>query len=367
MSKRQTAARSERQLLAHAVVLHERLRHAIRLHPRTQGGIADRQPADPAGGQQVSLEQPGGERQRIRDVVEAEGLIVGRQQRPGVNLHRQQIADGIGVLDPIQPMQGRPSRIRPSGCHAIEAVLQPRSERVVGFGRRPRPRGRRHLAGPQLLDDPLPHRRICGEVVDVDVVEGQVGGAEACVMAGDAVAIEDGAIGGGGGRLDSGRRCGRPRRPGRLGCTRGLRRAHQAGGRDRADDDMLPDPAARVHLSHIAHRTSRPWDPGGSGIAPREHTVRLEPAAASRPRYIPGATQREPPSAGHRPRAENGHGPGSRTPARRSASTRREAVRAATRRSRRRSLPCGPPPAPASPAAGCSWACPSCGAGRGRP
>ena len=90
-----------------------------------------------------------------------------------------------------------PARIRLCGGGAVEGGLQPRRERTVGRGVRPRAARRRHRLRAQLLEDLLPDLRVRADVLDVDAVEGEVSGQQTLVVAGDAVAVQHGPPGGG--------------------------------------------------------------------------------------------------------------------------------------------------------------------------
>ena len=74
--------------------------------------VADRHAGDARRRRRVRLEQRRRDRQRPGDVVEAVGRIVGRQQRGGVDLQVEQIADGVGVLGAVQSMQDDRARSR---------------------------------------------------------------------------------------------------------------------------------------------------------------------------------------------------------------------------------------------------------------
>ena len=80
-------------------------------------------------------------------------------------------------------MVGRPG-FGSVGGSAVEGGLQPRRERAVGFGVRPRPARRRHRLRAQLLQDLLPHFRVRADVPCVDVVEGEVARQQTLVVAG---------------------------------------------------------------------------------------------------------------------------------------------------------------------------------------
>ena len=131
---RRAAARAERQVLAHAVVLHQQRRQRIAHRVGLDGRVAHGQPADPARRRHVALQQPRSHGQDVGVVVEAVGEIVGRQHRPGIDLQVEQIADGVRVLQAVEAMDGRPARVRLFDGGPVEGGLQPRRERAVGRG-----------------------------------------------------------------------------------------------------------------------------------------------------------------------------------------------------------------------------------------
>ena len=98
-----------------------------------------------------------------RHVVESMTGLVGRQHRRGVDVQRQQVADGVLVLGPVEPAERvGPAGIGMRGGRAIERAGDAR--------RRPRhnpappaatPR-RGHLPRGQLPDDLLPGLRMLG-------------------------------------------------------------------------------------------------------------------------------------------------------------------------------------------------------------
>ena len=82
--------------------------------------VADRHPADRRAGVEVRLEQRRRQRLRVGDVVEVRALGVERQPAAGVDVERQQIADGARVLGPIQPLERADAGIRIGGRGGIQ-------------------------------------------------------------------------------------------------------------------------------------------------------------------------------------------------------------------------------------------------------
>src|SRR4030095_15849864 len=100
---RNAAARSERQFLAGTIVLRGRGGNANRVLDRGDRRVADREPADRVRRRHVVLEKSRGDREHTGDVVESLLVaLVGWQQRASVYVERQQIANGVGVLGPVQ-------------------------------------------------------------------------------------------------------------------------------------------------------------------------------------------------------------------------------------------------------------------------
>ena len=77
-----------------------------------QRAVADRQAADLHRRGDVALNQRRRHGERLGDVVEALARAVGRQQRVHVDVEREQIADRVGVLGAVQPMQRRRDEAR---------------------------------------------------------------------------------------------------------------------------------------------------------------------------------------------------------------------------------------------------------------
>ena len=190
MAHREPAPRPERQILAHPPVLGEQGRRPVEGGGGAQRRVADGLAADLRGGQQVALEQPRRDGEDVADVVEAVARLVGRQEGLGVDVEGQDVADGVGVLGPVQPLHGRPSRIGSGFGRAVEGGLQIRGEGGVGRGVGARPRSRRHGRGAQFPQHLLPDRGVVADVRRVDGVEGEAGGEGAGVVAGDAVAVQ---------------------------------------------------------------------------------------------------------------------------------------------------------------------------------
>ena len=209
VSDEETAAGPERQTLD-VVVLRRVLRHAI--HRLGLGGhIADGQAADFSRSRQVGLKQRRRHHERARHVVETVGRIIGRQELRGIDFEREEIPNHVRVLGPVETVEA--GRRQMGDRVPVELLLQPGDERLEGRRvRPPRTRGRHH-AGPKFSHDLFPHFGLFANVREVETVKGEFArGLQArslrpLVVAGDAVPIEDRALGGGGRRR--GGECGR--------------------------------------------------------------------------------------------------------------------------------------------------------------
>ena len=79
MTNHRAALRSEGQIVARPLVLHQRFGNLVRVDERNQGGIANSKATDSGSGRQISFEQHRRNREHARDVVKALLIrIVGR-------------------------------------------------------------------------------------------------------------------------------------------------------------------------------------------------------------------------------------------------------------------------------------------------
>ena len=234
-----SAARAERQIVAHPVLLDQRARQRVGADERTHRWIADRQAADLARRRHVAVEQRRRQREHVADIVEPEARLVTRQQRTAVDVERQQVTDRIGVLGPIEPVRrGRAAGHRPGGGGLVERALEPGPDGVIRrFVGAPRA-GRRHRAGLQLPHDPFPHLRLFADTLEIELLENEPAALQCLTVTGNAVAIDDAANGDGRAR--------------QLGGLRGCR-SRRASGRASAPGRA----AGRQVPSHIMAAASR--------------------------------------------------------------------------------------------------------------
>ena len=221
---RHAAARAERQAVPVLVLRQVRgdpERLAAGRHRRGSHGQA----ADRPRRVHVALQQRGRDLEDAGDVVEPVALVVGRHERGGVDVEGQQVADGVLVLGPIEPVERfGTTRIGTRRRHGVDLGLQEGGEGVAGADLRPRASDGRHRAGPQLADHLLPDVGVARHVAQIGRPQrdgDRSAGGQPLVVAGDAIAVEqrlvrDDRRGLRGGFLPRAgrRRGGEPRRPG---------------------------------------------------------------------------------------------------------------------------------------------------------
>ena len=191
VGERGAAARAERQVVADADAL-----VAVGGHEDGLGGGGPPRPAeghlrDAGRRAQVALGQGRRQGEGVGVVVEAVGGVVGGQQG-GVDVHREEVADGVAVLGPVQAVQRGTAGIGVREGGAVEFGLEPRHHLAVGGPIGPGASRRGHRAGPQLVDHGLPDLGVIAGARHVEDVEGQSRRQGALVVAREAVALEDG-------------------------------------------------------------------------------------------------------------------------------------------------------------------------------
>ena len=188
--------RSKRQVLALTIVLHDVQRNVERREAGRARRQSDGETRHLARRRQVPLHVRGGNRERIREVVEGSiRRLVARQQSRDVDVEAEQIANGVVVLGAIETMHGGgATRIGTRGPRAVKFGFELGGETIVGRRIRARHARRRHRTGAQLRHDFFPdlrtRRRICG----IQRVERKARGEETLVVTGDAVLGEDRAV-----------------------------------------------------------------------------------------------------------------------------------------------------------------------------
>ena len=228
MPNGEPAARAERQILVHPVVLHEVPRDVVELDGRLHRDVADRQPADPARRRQVALEQPGRHRQHVGVVVEPERRVVGRQEGGDIGIEGQQIADGVGVFGAVQTMNAGASRVGPERGGLIEGRLEAGRETILERPVGPGQAGRGHRPASELANDLFPHRGSGPDRLGGDALEGEIGRLQPVVMTAETVAFDECLVVGGQGDA---------RRSGRVATLR-VRHAQRHRCGQRHDEDV---------------------------------------------------------------------------------------------------------------------------------
>jgi hypothetical protein len=192
---------------------------------RRRRHIADRRPADLAGRRQIRLDERGRHCKRPRHVVEPVGRVVRREELARVDLHVQQIANGVRVLDAVQSVKA--GRREMGNRTAIQLVLHPGDELLARRRIRPRHPRRRHHPGAKLPDDLFADGRVIAEFRQIQLIEQQVRCLQLLVVTGHTILIKERPLGGDvwRGRNGSGRR----RTPGRLRRLAGNKRYRRNG------------------------------------------------------------------------------------------------------------------------------------------
>ena len=110
-----------------------------------------------------------------------------------VHVEAEQVAHRVRVLGAIQPVNPHAAGIRVGGARLVERRLQVAGEGLHVGGRGPRCPWRRHHPAAQLADRALPRERVFLGMGEVEPVELELRRLQPLVVAGDAVAIDDGA------------------------------------------------------------------------------------------------------------------------------------------------------------------------------
>ena len=180
------AARAERQAVD-VVGLGAIRRNTVHSAHGRDVRIADREARDLARRRQVLFEQRGRDLQDVGDVVEPVRLIVGREKGSRVDVEREQVADGVGVLGPVQAVERRPAWVGFRESRAIDRGFEKRDEGLDAGLVRTRRAERRHHAAAQLSDDFLPGLGPSRDAVEIHLVEHQASRLDPLVVTRDAI------------------------------------------------------------------------------------------------------------------------------------------------------------------------------------
>src|SRR5216684_9376599 len=114
------------------------------------------------------------------------------RSRCAVEIEREQIANRVVVFRAVETLDRvAPARVRAGRPGAVDFVFERGCDTTIGGRIGARTSGRRHRAGPKLLDHPLPHLRVGAWLRDVRAVESKSGGTEFLVVARDAIGIQE--------------------------------------------------------------------------------------------------------------------------------------------------------------------------------
>src|SRR6185312_15703529 len=106
---------------------------------------------------EILLHQGGGNSKDVADIVEAVTRIVGGELFGGAIGHAQQVANGVGVLYPVQAMRGHAAWVdRGGSINPVEFTLQVLEETLDLLRGRFRNSFGGHLSRPDLRHDLLP-------------------------------------------------------------------------------------------------------------------------------------------------------------------------------------------------------------------
>ena len=267
VTSRQTAVRCQRHVLIHprGLGLEPELVH---LASGTIVGAADCRTTDLGCRRRIPSHQRRRHRQHIRVGVEFQPGHVAWKHLGAINLQRQQILDGVDILQAVHAPGGDTAGVGIGLRLSVQGRLQRSDKRSDGRAVGPRSTGRRHLPGAQFPHDLLQHLRVRAHRGQVDLVKHQTSSLQPLVVTGHAVSVEE---------RPSGRSSRRSlgNRP-RLG---GCRPAQREGDdRDKAsaqsqhtcqpfggqDDRKRQEPGVpedtHLHMSHLLESGS---DPGG--------------------------------------------------------------------------------------------------------
>ena len=183
------AATGAERRTVHLLALRHPAGHVEGDLPGRSARVAHGQAADFGGRGEIGLHQRRREQLRVGDVVEVRALGVERQVLAGIDVEREQVADRLGVLRAVQPLEGAAARRRRVG------LVHLRLERGRKVGQHVRLRtagaGRRHLAGAQLANHLLGGLAVRRRVLDRVPFEREVSGPRPVAVAADAGAGHD--------------------------------------------------------------------------------------------------------------------------------------------------------------------------------
>ncbi len=150
--------------------------------------------ADGARGHDVLVEEGRGNFQGVGNIVEAVADVVGGEQGGGVDINAEEVAHGVRVFGAIETVNADAAGVEVRGAGLVERGFEIGGERVDGFGRGLGCAGGRHHASAEFADGAFPDERVLFGMREVHGVKGQLCGSQLLVMAGYAIAINEGFI-----------------------------------------------------------------------------------------------------------------------------------------------------------------------------
>jgi len=157
---------------------------------RTATVDADRERCDFHRRGQIPLDEDRRRPERRRDIVKPGDGIVGRQQRRDVDVHTEQVANGVRVFCAVDPVDDRRPRVRTSDGRTIQRRFE-RHDQIAHRGRAwSRRRSRRHHARAQLANDLLPDLAVLRDMTERKPLQGKSARFQPVVVASYAIAIE---------------------------------------------------------------------------------------------------------------------------------------------------------------------------------
>ena len=200
VANRNSATRAKRQILAHAIVLHEELMNLVLLRERTGPRFSYRQTSDLARRRHVPFEQHRRHREGVTDVVKPMVHFVDGKQQFAVDVDRKQVADHVGVFGAIEAMDSRPAGIGIRSGGTVERRLQIGDQRVIAGRVRAWSARGRHRARSKLVHHLFPDCSTFAGILDIRLVQHESCCSGSLIVARDAVSIQKGAVRGGGRR-----------------------------------------------------------------------------------------------------------------------------------------------------------------------
>ncbi len=144
----------------------------------------------------VTLDQHRRKREHVADVVEAVAGIVGGELGAGLDVERQQVANGVAVFGAIQAVNGGTAGIRMRRGGVVEFAAEPLGESERNLRLRVWQPGGRHLPGIYFTKNLFPGGGVFADVGGIQGLDGNARGFEFLVVAADAVLVHQRARGG---------------------------------------------------------------------------------------------------------------------------------------------------------------------------